>query len=152
LVKGLLKNPENILKGVGLAFRDIPSFIDVLTKVGLAYYGVKAFNHPSGALVALLGLELAKSQNAVAGASGIATLGAIGLTSMDSDFLTGMKLPFNFTREIIEEIMRGPPEELGEFEPAPSLVPIIPLKPPVYETPVSQEKIEEARRAERGLD
>jgi len=55
-----------------------PTF-DVLTKGGVAYFGAKTFNHPAGALIGLVALELAKSMNLVAGASGVATLGAMGL-------------------------------------------------------------------------
>lgn len=63
-------------------FDKIPNMIDVAVKAGLAYYGMKAFNHPAGALVALVGFELAKSQNIVAGGSGVATLASIGLAGI----------------------------------------------------------------------
>ena len=98
----------------------LPKVIDLITKLGIAYYGAYAYKHPSGALVGLIALELAKAQNAIAGASGIATLGAIGLASMDSDFLTPMLLPFKIPKDALEafklpfEIAKGifpiPPE------------------------------------------
>jgi len=73
----------------------VPKSLDAIMKIGLAAYGIKTFEHPAGALVALLALELAKSENIVAGASGVGTLALMGIAGARETQIEGFKeVPF----------------------------------------------------------
>ena len=56
--------------------------LDAATKIGVAYVGYKAADHPSGALAGLVALKLANANNLAAGVAGVATLTALGITSV----------------------------------------------------------------------
>lgn len=95
--KGKLKGIKNLvikdelfkeMKKLQELLQGMPAIIDLGVKAGIAYYGYKAVDHPSGSLAALIAFELAKSQNIAAGAAGLATLGLIGLGSIEHKFLT----------------------------------------------------------------
>ena len=55
---------------------------DIALKAGVAYSGYVAMQHWTGAIVGLLGLRLASSNNLAGGAAGVAILTGIGITDL----------------------------------------------------------------------
>lgn len=55
---------------------------DLFMKAGVAYIGIKATGHWTGALTALVALRLAQANNLAAGAAGVTALTGIGLGSI----------------------------------------------------------------------
>jgi len=107
----LLKRQQG-LKSFEVLSSQTKNIVDALTKAGVAYYGMSSFGHPAGALIGLIGLELAKSQNIVSGLSGVATLSAIGLAqnvrTMDL-VLDDKPLISETWKQTIKKLLRLPP-------------------------------------------
>jgi len=53
--------------------------VDLALNLGLAYLGAKHFKHPVGALFGPIALKLARSENVVAGTSGVIGLVSLGV-------------------------------------------------------------------------
>lgn len=57
----------------------LDKMLDAVTKLGVAYAGMKAIDHVMGGVVGLVALKLATSPSVSAGAVGAATLAGIGI-------------------------------------------------------------------------
>ena len=69
-IEEILTDPEKILK-----------YFEALAYLGIAYYGYRAANHPSGAVAGIIGLKLATTMGGtppVSQIAGLSILGAIG--------------------------------------------------------------------------
>lgn len=100
------------LKSFEVLSSQTKNILDALMKAGVAYYGYSSFGHPAGALIGLIGLELAKSENIVSGASGVATLSAIGLAQNVRTLdvvLEDKPLISETWKRLVQKLLRLPP-------------------------------------------
>ena len=56
--------------------------IDIFLKGGIAWAGYQSMKHPIGAVVGLLGLNLARGDNLAGGAAGVTILASIGVSNL----------------------------------------------------------------------
>jgi hypothetical protein len=77
---------KELSKTIRESFESIVDRADKLVNlganVGVAYIGYRALKHPTGALVGLLALRLAESNNLAGGAAGVAALTGLGALNL----------------------------------------------------------------------
>lgn len=92
------------------------TILGIITKAGVAYAGINAFDHPMGAIYAMLGLRLAESPGALpSNLVGVGMLAHVGLTNMH---LTGGEYtPSKSDSEAFRSQMTGgtPPDDQNPY-------------------------------------
>ena len=73
---------KEAMAGVRTVIGNLDKITNLALKAGVAYAGMAALGHWSGAIVGLTGLHMAQSPNLIAGGAGVGVLAGIGATNL----------------------------------------------------------------------
>lgn len=76
-----MRLPRDALLQLPQALSRLDGIMNAALKIGVFWLGYKSNNHWTGGITGLAALEFAKSGNIVAGAAGVGTLAAIGVSN-----------------------------------------------------------------------